>query len=87
MAIKISNKYLTVNGERTRVFYSTGPWVDGVDPTTIKIRRNNSRVFPVSFREVFTVENNSDSREDYFEADCIRIVSGHPLYDQVKAVA
>lgn len=87
MAIKISNKFLTVNGIRTRVFYSTGPWVEGVDPGTIKIRRNNSRSFPASFREAFTVENNSDMTTDYFEADCIRILPGHPLYDQVKAVA
>lgn len=87
MTVTISSKYLTVNGSRTRVFYSTGPWVEGVNPGTIKIRRNNGRAFPASFREVFAIENNSDSREDYFEADCIRLVPGHPLYEQVKAVA
>ena len=38
-------------------------------------------------RAAFAVENNSDSREDYFEADCIRLLPGHPLYSAAKAFA
>jgi hypothetical protein len=87
MAIKISNKFLTVDGTRVGVTFATGPWIGGVNPDLIKIRPRKSSSFPTSFRSAFTVENNSNGGEDYFEADCIRILPGHPLYDQVKEVA
>lgn len=84
--VKINSKFITVDGKRVGVTYAAGQWVEGVDPTTIKIRPKKYS-FPAEVRSVFAIENNSDSREDYFEKDCIRLVAGHPLYDQVKAVA
>lgn len=87
MSIKISNKFLTVDGKRVGVSFTAGPWVAGVNPDLIKIRPRKGSYFPASFREAFIVENNSNGGEDYFEADSIRILPGHPLYAQVKAVA
>lgn len=84
--IKISSTTLTVDGKRVGVRYAVGPWVEGVDPSTIKIRSRKSR-FPAEVRAAFTIENNSDSREDYFEGDSIRITARHPLYAAVKAAA
>lgn len=83
---KISKTFITHNGKRVGVNYFTGPWI-GIDQATIKIRPRRGSTFPASFRDVFAVENNSDSQTDYFEADCIRVLPGHPLYDQVKAAA
>lgn len=87
MTVKFTEMHLIANGKRVRVSYTTGPWVAGVDPTTIKVRPFPRSHFPASFREYVTIENNSDSREDYFERDCIRITSTHPLYAAVRAVA
>lgn len=87
MATKISAKFLTVDGKRVGVSYSAGPWVAGVNPDTIKIRPRAKSYFPASFRAAFAIENNSDMQTDYFEADCICILPGHPLYAAVKAVA
>lgn len=86
MTIKINSKFISVNGKRAGVTYASGPWVGGIDPTTIKIRPKKYS-FPSEIAEAFTIENNSDSREDYFEKDCIRITSTHPLYAQVKEAA
>jgi hypothetical protein len=83
----ISKRFISHNGKRVGVTYTTGPWVAGVDPATIKIRPRRSSSFPASFRDAFSVENNSDAREDYFEKDCIRILPGHPLYEQVRRAA
>jgi hypothetical protein len=41
--------------------------------------------FSAEVAEQFTVQNESDSRIDYFEAGEIRVLSSHPLYEQVKA--
>ena len=86
MTIKISKTMMTVNGKRAGITIDTGPWVEGVDPNTIKIRPKRG-YFPAGFRAAVSVENNSDSREDYFEADSIRLVPGHPLYSAAKAAA
>lgn len=81
--IKIGRKFISVNGTRAAVSYASGPWVEGVDPSTIKIRpRRNS--FPAEFRAAFAIENNSDAQEDYFERDCIRVTSTHPLYAAIR---
>ena len=85
--IKFTNKFLIAGGARVGVTYSAGPWVEGVNPDTIKIRPRRASCFPAAVREAVAVENNSDSREDYFEADCIRLVPGHPLYEQAKQAA
>ena len=87
MSIKISKTAITHNGERCGVCYSAGPWVAGVDPTTIKIRPRRNGSFPASFRQAFAVENNSDAQIDFFEKDCIRVALGHPLYAAVKIAA
>lgn len=86
MTIKISKTTMTVNGKRVGINIYTGPWVEGVDPRTIKIRPKRSH-FPAEFRLAIAVENNSDMRTDYFESDCIRLVPGHPLYDMAAAAA
>lgn len=85
-SIKINAKYLTVGGKRVRISLC-GPntWVDGVDPATIKIRPwAGKNSFPASFREAFAIENNSDTATDYFEADSIRLLPGHPMYDEAR---
>lgn len=84
--IKITAKHITVYGKRVSVSYVRGPWVEGIDPAMIKIRpkvgHDLSALIPF-----FVVENNSDSREDYFEADSVRVLPTHPLYAQIAAVA
>lgn len=77
---------LTINGKRTGVSVSAGPWIEGVNPDLIKLRCKRG-VFPNEIREGLTVENNSDMREDYFEADTVRLLPGHPLYDAAKLAA
>jgi hypothetical protein len=88
MTGKITNSTLTVNGTRCGINISTGPWTEGVNPALIKVRpKRNS--FPASviegLRDVY--ENNSDMREDYFECGCLRLLPGHPLYNQAKLAA
>lgn len=83
---KIGRATITHDGKRVGVRYDRGPWVPGVNPATIKIRPRG-RAFPVEFRSAFAIENNSDGQSDYFEKDCIRILPGHPLYEQIAAVA
>lgn len=86
MTTKLSAKFLTVNGERAGIRIDAGPWVDGVPVDLIKIRCKRG-VFPAAIREALTVTNNSDGREDYFEADTIRLLPGHPLYSAALALA
>lgn len=83
---KISSKFITIDGKRVGVNYFKGPWI-GINQATIKIRPRKGRCFPQVVRSAFEIENNSDSQTDYFEADCIRVLPGHPLYEQIKAVA
>lgn len=83
---KLSKNILTVNGKRAGVRICAGPWVAGVPAELIKIR-SKAGVFPPEFRSALQIENNSDMREDYFEADCIRLMPGHPLYDTAKEFA
>lgn len=84
--IKISAKNITLNGKRVAVTYSTGPWIEGVNPDLIKIRRRGASSL-ADLRSAFTIENNSNGGEDYFEADSIRVLPSHPLYSQIAAVA
>jgi hypothetical protein len=84
--IKLSSKFLTVNGKRAGITISAGPWVAGVPAELIKVRCKRG-VFPAGFREALEIENNSDSMTDYFESDCIRLMPGHALYDAAKAAA
>lgn len=77
--IKLTAKFLTVNGTRAGITICKGPWRAGINPELIKLRAKRG-TFPAGFRAALTIENNSDSREDYFEADSIRILPGHPLH-------
>lgn len=86
MNAKLSKTTLIVNGKRAGVWIDGGPWVEGVNPDLIKIR-SKRHAFPAEIREAFEVENNSDMREDYFEADVIRLLPGHPLYETASALA
>ncbi len=85
--MQIKGKYLTVNGKRMKISISAGPWVEGVNPDLIKIRPWTSNHFPMEVRKALKIENNSDIMTDYFEADAIRLLPGHPLYAQAKAAA
>lgn len=85
-SIKFASKFVTVDGKRVGVTYTSGPWVEGVNPALIKIRPRRG-VSLVALRKHFAIENNSDMSTDYFEADSIRVLPSHPLYEQVKAVA
>lgn len=84
--IRISSRFITVDGKRVGVRYDVGPWIEGVPAELIKVRPRNGR-FPDCFRAVFEIENRSDAREDYFEPDAIRILPSHPLYEQIRAAA
>lgn len=77
---------LNVGGVRCPVLVRKGPWVPQVRPDMVKIIAKH-RAFPASFAAALNVENASDSREDYFEPDCVRIYPGHPLYEAALAVA
>jgi hypothetical protein len=86
MTAKLSKNLLTINGKRAGVRIDAGPWAASVPAELIKIR-SKAGCFPAAFRNALQVENNSDSREDYFEADSIRLMPGHPLYETAKALA
>jgi len=86
MAITFKAKHITIDGKRVGVSYFTGPWIAGVDPTTIKVRPRRA-TFPAAVRAHVAIENNSDAMTDYFEADCIRITAAHPLYAEISAAA
>lgn len=77
---------LAANGARCGINIATGPWIEGVNPALIKLRAKRG-TFPAPIRAAFAVENNSDMREDYFEADAIRLLPGDPLYDQAARAA
>ena len=86
MSTKLTATTLTVNGKRAGVRIDVGPWVPGVPVELIKIRCKNG-IFPAEIRSAFEVENRSDMREDYVEADCIRLMPGHPLYEAARMSA
>ena len=86
MNAKLSKSLLTINGQRAGIRIDAGPWTSSVPAELIKIRSKKG-CFPVAFRTALKIENNSNSQEDYFEADCIRLMPDHPLYAQAKAFA
>jgi hypothetical protein len=85
-AISITANAIKVGKVRAAITICAGPWVPGVRQDMIKIRAKKF-AFPAEIRAAFAVTNSSDSREDYFEADSIRLFPGHPLYDAAKAAA
>jgi hypothetical protein len=82
--IKLTATNLTVNGKRAGVRIDNGPWIAGVPAGLIKIRSKKG-YFPAEFRSALAVENKSDSREDYFEGDTIRLLPGDAIYQQALA--
>lgn len=82
--ITITAKAIQIGKVRAGITIHAGPWVPGVRQDMIKIRPKKY-FFPAEIKAAFAVENNSDSREDYFEKDCIKLFPGHPLYDMAKA--
>lgn len=85
--MKISNEMLINGRNRCGVQISAGPWVEGVPADLIKLRCKKASGFPSWVRDALSVENNSDGRTDYFEADTIRLMPGDDLYEQAKASA
>lgn len=71
-------------GELQRAFYSYGNLVN-YPHDTITIYGRDYKSFSKGVYAAFTVQNDSDMQTDYFEQDRIRVVSGHPLYEQVLA--
>jgi hypothetical protein len=76
---------LSANGKRCPVYIMGGPWIEGVNPNLIKVQAKKLS-FPAEIKAALNVENDSDSREDYFVSDTIRILPGHPLYATARAV-
>lgn len=55
----------------------------GYDEHTITIYARGYVGFSAEVRELFTVENDTDTMTDYFDEDKIRVKKDHPLYAQV----
>lgn len=88
-AIKFYYNGFKVNGGALyKVTYCAGEYVSLPAGTiTIYAKTNNYTHMPKEVRELFTVENNTDTQSDYFETDKIRVLPTHPLYAEVKAAA
>jgi len=84
--IKITSKFIIVNGKRAGIQINAGGWVKTAPQDMIKVRCKRG-VFPAEIRNALKVTNNSDMRIDYFEGDCLRLLPGDALYDQAKAAA
>ena len=84
--IKITKNFISVNGKRAGIRIDAGPWNEfAKHPEQIKVRCKKG-IFPIEIRNAIQVTNNSDSREDYFEADCLVLVPGDDLYETVKSI-
>lgn len=83
MTVKISAKFISANGKRAGITIDTGPWIDGVSPDLIKLRCKRG-TFPTEIRTALVVSNGSDSREDYFEGDTVKLLPGDALYLAAK---
>lgn len=76
-------------GKLQKAHYSKGNLVSwamekyGYDEHTITIYARGYSGFSTEVRELFTIENDTDTMTDYFEKDRIRVKKDHPLYDQV----
>lgn len=81
--MKLSRNWLTIDGKRCGIWVCPGPW-NGAPDKLIKLRPKR-RSFPREFRTALEIENNTDIQVDYFEADCIRLMPGHPLYAAARA--
>jgi len=84
--VKLSKTFISANGAKAGIRIDCGPWVSTARQDMIKIRPKKS-YFPKEIREAVSVTNNSDMTTDYFEADSIVLLPGHPLYETAKALA
>jgi hypothetical protein len=82
--MNLKNGMIVDGKNRCAVLISAGPWVEGIPPELIKLRCKKATGFPDWVRAAFEVENNSNSLEDYFENDVIRLMPGDPLYDDAN---
>ena len=73
--MKLSSKFLTINGKRVGITISAGPWVAGVPADLIKVRPKKHS-FPAEFHKALSVENNSDGMTDYFERGDLLTLTG-----------
>ena len=73
------------DGKLQRASYSMGSYAHHPKGTiTITIYAKSGTTFSDEVRQHFAVENNSESRTDYFEWDHARVLPDHPLYAQVS---
>lgn len=63
--------------------YSKGGMTAKWPKDTITIYARDCNRFSAAIREAFTVRNESDGREDYFECDTIYVTPDHPLYAKI----
>lgn len=75
---------LSVNGVRVGVYITVGPWVPQVKRQDMVKLIPKKRYFPQEVKDALNVENNSDSREDWFEPDCVRL---YPEDGEIYAAA
>lgn len=89
MTIKFFYNGLKVNGgnlQRAHYIKCNYTATSGLPDNTItiyKIESNNDVSFTGDVRIMLDVENNSNSREDYFERDKIHVIPTNPLYAAV----
>lgn len=70
------------DGKLQKCSYSAG-MLKNFPMGTVSIYAKDYTRFSAEIREAFIVENNSDSRADYFDFDTIRVIPSHPLYCDV----
>lgn len=80
------NGFKVNGGALYKVYYNDGPLMHYPQGTiTIYARDDNRTYMPKEMRQLFEVENNTDSQSDYFENDRIRVLPTHKLYAEIKA--
>jgi hypothetical protein len=85
--VKFLKKGIKVNGAYHAVRYSTGPYTkeSGLPESTITIYVKGYESIPECGLEI---KNDTDSQQDYFCKDKIRIRPDHPMYNEaLKIVA
>lgn len=70
------------DGKLQKATYYRGPYVN-LSTETVTILAKEYPGFSDEVRQMFTIENDSDGREDYFEHDRVRVDPSHRLYAQV----
>lgn len=71
---------IKVNGELHSAHISFSQSIYGDERITVYSRNLNP--FPEEVKKAFTVKNDSDMREDYFESDRFSISKGQPFFEE-----